>query len=99
MFQAKSYSPVCSTARAADTASPPPFISMASKYGLLASWYFGLILPRTRSPGLNSSNRYGPVPIGARFAGASRDLAPMRSEEHTSELQSLMRILYAVFFL
>ena len=31
MFQAKSYSPVCKTARAADTASPPPFISIASK--------------------------------------------------------------------
>ena len=31
MFQAKSYSPVCSTARAAETASPPPFISMVSK--------------------------------------------------------------------
>src|SRR3546814_8928314 len=33
----------------------------------------------------------------------SRDLAPAaqmgRSEEHTSELQSLMRISYAVFFL
>ena len=31
MFQPKSYSPDCSTARAAETASPPPFISMASK--------------------------------------------------------------------
>src|SRR3546814_5007936 len=28
-----------------------------------------------------------------------RDAAPMRSEEHTSELQSLMRISYAVFCL
>ncbi len=28
-----SYSPVCSTARAAEVASPPPFISTASKYG------------------------------------------------------------------
>ena len=31
MFQPKSYSPVWSTARAADTASPPPFISIVSK--------------------------------------------------------------------
>ena len=38
MFQAKSYSPVCSTARAADTASPPPFISMVSKYGRFGMW-------------------------------------------------------------
>src|SRR3546814_10910210 len=29
----------------------------------------------------------------------SRDYAPLRSEEHTSELQSLMRISYAVFCL
>src|SRR3546814_5510834 len=28
-----------------------------------------------------------------------RELEPMRSEEHTSELQSLMRISYAVFCL
>src|SRR3546814_5112486 len=28
-----------------------------------------------------------------------RDMAPPRSEEHTSELQSLMRISYAVFCL
>src|SRR3546814_5996238 len=31
--------------------------------------------------------------------GVSRDLAVRRSEEHTSELQSLMRISYAVFCL
>ena len=37
-FQAKSNSPVCSTARAAETASPPPFISTESKNGLLAWW-------------------------------------------------------------
>src|SRR3546814_8167624 len=31
--------------------------------------------------------------------GESRSAAPCRSEEHTSELQSLMRISYAVFCL
>src|SRR3546814_5005059 len=31
--------------------------------------------------------------------GRSPDLRPSRSEEHTSELQSLMRIAYAVFCL
>ena len=36
-FQAKSYSPVCSTARAADAASPPPFRLTVSKYGLFGS--------------------------------------------------------------
>src|SRR3546814_2648255 len=32
-------------------------------------------------------------------AGLDEDLAALRSEEHTSELQSLMRISYAVFCL
>src|SRR3546814_1282146 len=36
--------------------------------------------------------------IGFEFAGPLR-LSPARSEEHTSELQSLMRISYAVFCL
>src|SRR3546814_3567038 len=31
--------------------------------------------------------------------GSGRQRAPVRSEEHTSELQSLMRISYAVFCL
>src|SRR3546814_4939929 len=35
------------------------------------------------------------LPVFARFSRSSR----MRSEEHTSELQSLMRISYAVFCL
>src|SRR3546814_10787842 len=39
--------------------------------------------------------KYGVVAIGAAFVAA----AGMRSEEHTSELQSLMRISYAVFCL
>src|SRR3546814_970177 len=33
----------------------------------------------------------------ARAAGATRTVLERRSEEHTSELQSLMRISYAVF--
>src|SRR3546814_5966165 len=32
-------------------------------------------------------------------AGTRDDMCPLRSEEHTSELPSLMRISYAVFFL
>src|SRR3546814_6339846 len=39
-----------------------------------------------------------PVPPNRRAAAADRRSAP-RSEEHTSELQSLMRISYAVFCL
>src|SRR3546814_8666965 len=37
--------------------------------------------------------------VGQRLAQAMRALASSRSEEHTSELQSLMRISHAVFCL
>src|SRR5262245_15912602 len=40
-------------------------------------WYAGFSSPRTMSPGLKSTKRYGPVPTGLRLAGASRDLSPL----------------------
>src|SRR3546814_5742015 len=40
-----------------------------------------------------------PVTPGPRFIDARHRLVEVRSEEHTSELQSLMRISYAVFCL
>ena len=60
------------TARAADTASPPPFISMASKNGRFGRWYAGFSSPRTMSPGLKSANLYGAgadgLQVGRRLA-------------------------------
>src|SRR3546814_4446167 len=41
----------------------------------------------------------GKAAKAAFTTGSSRIRAPLRSEEHTSELQSLMRISYAVFCL
>src|SRR3546814_9783983 len=43
--------------------------------------------------------RYGSVGVsfGGRLFQSTERVAPGRSEEHTSELQSLMRISYAVF--
>src|SRR3546814_10401247 len=38
-------------------------------------------------------------PLGAGAVGEEQHLGIVRSEEHTSELQSLMRISYAVFCL
>src|SRR3546814_6286489 len=38
-------------------------------------------------------------PLLHELAGVALEVAPFRSEEHTSELQSLMRISYAVFCL
>src|SRR3546814_5516252 len=46
--------------------------------------------------GLPATARASPPP---RFGGSSSNWPPRRSEEHTSELQSLMRISYAVFCL
>src|SRR3546814_8382428 len=43
--------------------------------------------------------RAGPAAAGARRTGAAAQRRDRRSEEHTSELQSLMRISYAVFCL
>src|SRR3546814_8855457 len=43
--------------------------------------------------------RRGPYEVGTRDWGAGRLFESPRSEEHTSELQSLMRISYAVFCL
>src|SRR3546814_3973578 len=58
---------------------------------------------RTRSQRCSS---YGPLIPGSRFArwrvqrtARRQSGGGRRSEEHTSELQSLMRISYAVFFL
>src|SRR3546814_10569933 len=47
-----------------------------------------------------SKPSYIPMPDGSQWAfGAGVLFFPIRSEEHTSELQSLMRISYAVFCL
>src|SRR3546814_1515405 len=46
-----------------------------------------------------SAPRPAPMPPRSRSAGTSPRPASCRSEEHTSELQSLMRISYAVFCL
>src|SRR3546814_8206837 len=45
------------------------------------------------------SSRRRPKVSGARLSRRSRRASSLRSEEHTSELQSLMRISYAVFCL
>src|SRR3546814_1528033 len=61
-------------------------------------WREGVI-PRENAIGLplpRNSPRSGDRP---RHSASSRCRRPCRSEEHTSELQSLMRISYAVFCL
>src|SRR3546814_1346730 len=52
-----------------------------------------------RNAGMASGARAALRVAGAGRRGVDRFLAQRRSEEHTSELQSLMRISYAVFCL
>src|SRR3546814_3425327 len=54
-----------------------------------------LPLPETAPRDIDRPGRLGLV----EQVGMSRYADPLRSEEHTSELQSLMRISYAVFCL
>src|SRR3546814_10373007 len=52
------------------------------------------------APGVITQPRMGDdARISVRGSGLSRAYGARRSEEHTSELQSLMRISYAVFCL
>src|SRR3546814_9038547 len=50
-------------------------------------------------PGHRSAYQLFPIPIAATAGTSPGSLDLLRSEEHTSELQSLMRISYAVFCL
>src|SRR3546814_8844012 len=57
--------------------------------------------PRGRRDGRGNQGRHPRRHVGPRRArhAVDRTLSGLRSEEHTSELQSLMRISYAVFCL
>src|SRR3546814_1981463 len=60
--------------------------------------YRDLIILRSSLHAQHQDTRDDPAPEGHFGTAVPRSLAP-RSEEHTSELQSLMRISYAVFCL
>src|SRR3546814_3623014 len=87
--------------RAERTPGPDPAHSLASRYGVTA-----LLPPRPVSLRPGDHVRGGHISPG-RPEPAERPESPIehgacgshRSEEHTSELQSLMRTSYAVFCL
>src|SRR3546814_5150325 len=54
---------------------------------------------RTRQPAMREQQVFQEFATRAARAGTERDFQRHRSEEHTSELQSLMRTSYAVFCL
>src|SRR3546814_1426159 len=58
----------------------------------------GLLVHRARR-GQRAHEEVHPPLYGDAQAGRRGDVGALRSEEHTSELQSLMRISYAVFCL
>src|SRR3546814_5275847 len=60
---------------------------------------FNISIPRFRSPYLAASSMALERPAKRTSASLAAALASIRSEEHTSELQSLMRTSYAVFCL
>src|SRR3546814_4946560 len=68
---------------------------------LFRSWNFDRRLQGWQDIALNDTGRAQAARLAARVreAAAARPFAALRSEEHTSELQSLMRISYAVFCL
>src|SRR3546814_5829107 len=59
---------------------------------------FGKLRRRHREVGL-PRRRFGITEVDLEIGGVCREGGFERSEEHTSELQSLMRISYAVFCL
>src|SRR3546814_5859151 len=56
---------------------------------------FALVAEEDQAPGI----RWRQTPVATLCAGTGLLQPDIRSEEHTSELQSLMRISYAVFCL
>src|SRR3546814_8169118 len=90
-----------SSASGADTARPTEYCTRLAVSGCVSlPWRFSHRVPATMDSSASTANSRpaaDAVPIDdfARITSA----APARSEEHTSELQSLMRISYAVFCL
>src|SRR3546814_9924905 len=70
-----------------------------------SAWRMGCGAPRGAAHGVGRAGQDDPETVrkagrfGTWHAPALRNHVPGRSEEHTSELQSLMRISYAVFCL
>src|SRR3546814_3923408 len=69
--------------------------------GVIASLYARGLIDYLRTRGVDPDLLYGPARVTQLDAGRGHEEIPLteRSEEHTSELQSLMRISYAVFCL
>src|SRR3546814_2713029 len=77
----------------------PIITTEVGQHQMWAAQHFGFSAPNRwlTSGGLGTMGYGFPAAVGAQIAHPNRLV--VRSEEHTSELQSLMRISYAVFCL
>src|SRR3546814_8329594 len=81
-----------------DTLFPYTTLFRSGKYANLCTWLNGKQAPVTQVISLINGSGILPSPLPVPSFSTTSTTA-VRSEEHTSELQSLMRISYAVFCL
>src|SRR3546814_4763064 len=80
-----------------DTA--PPIVKFAAEFGILEASEGGVLPVTVRGVEASLVQANLQMPATALKVGDDDAAVARRSEEHTSELQSLMRISYAVFCL
>src|SRR3546814_2935165 len=79
---------------------PDTTIDVRDTFGIDVDWQVpAFSLADERVPDLDKNSVFDPDTTLAILADFAHNRRVMRSEEHTSELQSLMRISYAVFCL
>src|SRR3546814_5520805 len=78
-------------------ATSAPVVIVQLFFGILVVYFFLAGWTKTRERTITNRSSFGGAMATARVIQAVVD--DVRSEEHTSELQSLMRISYAVFCL
>src|SRR3546814_9496565 len=85
--------------RLARTFQANPLTPILALLGLLLGVIAVLVTPQEEEPQIDVTMANVIVPFPGADARQVEQMVAFRSEEHTSELQSLMRITYAVFCL
>src|SRR3546814_10376112 len=80
-------------------AAPATSAQRFSRTDDLVNWQAGLVFKPTPNTSIYASYAPSATPPNSLIGEGSESNGHTRSEEHTSELQSLMRISYAVFCL
>src|SRR3546814_5452992 len=74
-------------------------VDMERRPGAVGDAHHAAALVGHQEPARAAADRAALVPDDRIVDAGAVDIAPLRSEEHTSDLQSLMRVSYAVFCL